>query len=160
MLAAMTTPRVLEIKTNAKVMATVNDRDKAYYNGSIGYVADWSEETIDVHFLDSNDIVPVRRFTFTDEHRNGTTRKNCNSVQQFPLKLAWAITIHSGQGQTLTKCFVEASHVFCAHQTYVALSRCRTLEGLSIRGFEPGRCYVDADAKRFYEELKAEPVSP
>lgn len=152
----LTTPRVLQIKEGAKVMATVNDRDGMYFNGSIGIVKKIKPEEIEVVFEDHPYSTVVNRFKFTDEHRNVDPSKEKTSatvIRQFPLRLAYAITIHSAQGQTLSKVFIEASHVFAPHMTYVALSRCKTLEGLSILGYERSKIYVDVDARTFYEKI-------
>lgn len=154
--ATLTTPEFLQIKRGARVIATVNDREGRFYNGSIGQVADWDmvQDTIDVRFEESEEVTTVERFTFSDENRNLEGRKPTATFKQFPIKLAWALSIHASQGQTLSEVFVDASHIFVAHQLYVALSRCKTLSGLSIRGFDPKKCYVDYDAQRFYEALQ------
>jgi ATP-dependent DNA helicase PIF1 len=155
----ITTPRTLTLKVGAKVMATVNDRDGAYFNGSIGIVKKLGPEFIDIKFEDGS-VVPVSRFRFTDENRN-SEKQGGTMARQFPLKLAWAVTTHSAQGITISKAFINATYTFAAHQAYVALSRVKTLQGLSIKGFDRSKCFVDLEARRFYEKLALDnPVEP
>jgi ATP-dependent DNA helicase PIF1 len=149
----LTTPRLLSLKVGAKVMSTVNDRDGSYFNGSIGVVTKMGPEEIEVRFESDTFSTPVTRFRFTDENRNLESSKSNTSVRQFPLRLGFSVTVHSAQGITISKCFVEATHVFQSHQLYVALSRCKTLEGLTIKGFDRSKCWVDLEARKFYEKV-------
>ena len=149
----LTTPRILQLKLDAKVMATVNHRDGAYFNGSLGIVKRMSPEEITVLFEDGMECM-VTRFRFTDENRNVEGGKSGGTVvRQFPLKLAYACSIHQAQGITISKCFIEATHVFQSHQLYVALSRCKTLEGLTIKGFDKSKCWCDLEARKFYDKI-------
>lgn len=158
LLDSITTPEVLCLRKGARVLMTINDREGAFYNGTRAVVLDWTPDTVRVE-LETGEQLDVERFAFSDENRNVTGSKPTATAKQFPMKLAWAVTIHSSQGLTLTSVFVQAEHVFTAHQLYVALSRCKTSDGLTIQGFDPSKCYVDYDARQFYEQLtKAEKV--
>jgi len=159
LIATLTTPRILELKVGAKIIATINDREGNFYNGSTGKVVKMMPEKIDVFFDDSKQITPVTRFSFNDENRNVAQewkKKSITTMRQFPLKLGWATSIHQAQGTTLSKCFIDATHVFASHMTYVAMSRCKTLEGLSIKGFDRSKVYVDLEARKFYEKIALE----
>lgn len=152
LLESITTPEALCLRKGARVLMTVNDREGVFYNGTRAVVLDWTPDTVRVE-LETGEQLEVERFTFSDENRNVQGTKPTATAKQFPMKLAWAVTIHSSQGLTLTEVFVQAEHVFTAHQLYVALSRCKTSAGLTIQGFEPSKCYVDYDARAFYEQL-------
>jgi ATP-dependent exoDNAse (exonuclease V) alpha subunit len=77
-------------------------------------------------------------------------KKILASVAQYPLRLAWASTIHKSQGMTLDRAEIDVSGCFAPGQAYVALSRVKTLEGLSLRGWRPGAVTVAPEVKAFY----------
>lgn len=132
---------LLTLKVGAKVMFIRNDSQRGYYNGLIGVVTDLSENKVRVR-TDSADpsspgTIEVEyaewertKYTLTKE---GEIREEIEGVfSQIPLRLAWSITIHKSQGLTFDKAVVDASHSFAPGQTYVALSRCRSLDGLVL----------------------------
>ncbi|HKI90540.1 MAG TPA: AAA family ATPase, partial [Draconibacterium sp.] len=131
---------VLELKTGAQVMFLKNDSSggKRYYNGKIGNVVRIKEKTIEVQCPDETESIDVERDTWENtkyELNEKTSEIEENVVgkfEQFPLKLAWAITIHKSQGLTFEKAIIDARQSFAHGQVYVALSRCKSLEGLVL----------------------------
>lgn len=149
LLDGLITPRILTLKIGAKVIATANNSDYGYCNGSIGFIREFKSDRIMVEFEDVG-LVPVERHTWDDSHRNASKPLE---FRQYPLKLAWAITIHKCQGMTLSKIFVDAKRMFAPGQFYVALSRCKTLEGVSLINYDKSKVFCDPDAKQFYSAL-------
>lgn len=138
-------PRELRLKVDARVMLTKNDPAGFYVNGSLGWVEGWEkrygEESIKVRLDDGNTInVYVTEWkntkTVFDKGQKRTYEKVEARRRQYPLRLAWSITIHKVQGMTLGCVSVDLTHVFAPGQAYVALSRARTLEGLNIEGWQ------------------------
>jgi ATP-dependent DNA helicase PIF1 len=75
-------------------------------------------------------------------------------MNQYPLKHAWALTLHKSQGMTLERAQIDAGRfIFCPGQTYTALSRVRSLEGLSLIDFDPNRVLVDPSVVEFYQTI-------
>ncbi len=130
----------LMLKVGAQVMFTKNDltQEKRYYNGKIGTVTRLNEDEIVVKCVEDNYEINVDSHTWENLRYayNDTTDKIDEDVigtfEQYPLKLAWAVTIHKSQGLTFDKVIIDAGHAFAAGQVYVALSRCRSLEGISL----------------------------
>ena len=131
----------LELKIGAQVMFIKNDSspDKRYYNGKIGIVTDLSRESVTVQCPDEiNEIVTEREtwnninYSINDETKE-IKEDITGSFVQIPLRLAWAITIHKSQGLTFEKAIIDAEASFAHGQTYVALSRCTSLEGLVLK---------------------------
>ena len=131
----------LVLKTGAQVMFIKNDSsyEKRYYNGKIGTVVALDEDTVSVQC--PGDDAPVvtgyerwENITYTiDPETQKITEKLKGSFSQIPLRLAWAITIHKSQGLTFDKVIIDVSSSFAHGQTYVALSRCKTLDGIVLR---------------------------
>lgn len=133
------TDEVLELKQDAQVMFVKNDSsgERRYYNGKIGRIVFISPSKIIVSDELGNDIT-VDRETWTnvkytiDENTKDITETIAGSFSQYPLKTAWAITIHKSQGLTFEHAIIDASAAFSHGQVYVALSRCKTLEGMVL----------------------------
>jgi ATP-dependent DNA helicase PIF1 len=128
----------LELKPGARVMFVKNDQKGRWVNGTLGYVKELFEDGVSVMSDDGEllDVYPekweIYKTTFNQDERK-LENETVGSFTQLPLKLAWAITIHKSQGQTFDKVILDLKHrAFSAGQTYVALSRCRTLEGLYL----------------------------
>jgi hypothetical protein len=134
------TPATLLLKEGAQVMFMRNDSsgDKLYYNGKIGRVTRVSAKTVSVKCPgDSHEITvePVSweniKYTLNEENKE-IEEDIVGNFEQYPLKLAWAITIHKSQGLTFERAIIDAGAAFASGQIYVALSRCKTLEGMVL----------------------------
>ncbi|MGC9356050.1 MAG: ATP-dependent DNA helicase, partial [Mariniphaga sp.] len=131
---------VLEIKTGAQVMFLKNDSsiEKRYYNGKIGKVVNIIDEQIEV--LCPGDTEPITVEPDVWENSRYSLNEFSGEIEeevvgkfiQYPLKLAWAITIHKSQGLTFEKAIIDARQSFAHGQVYVALSRCKSLDGLVL----------------------------
>ena len=130
----------LELKAGAQVMFVKNDPscEKRYYNGKIGHIEEFLEDMILVKCPGEDELIAVERLEWENTKYviNEQTQEMETEVQgvfsQYPLKLAWAITIHKSQGLTFDKAIIDAAASFASGQVYVALSRCRTLEGMVL----------------------------
>jgi hypothetical protein len=134
------TEQKLELKSGAQVMFIKNDlsAEKKFFNGKIGKITRIENEVIFVKCpADTSEIAvtPLEwenvKFSLDDETKE-IKEEIAGSFVQFPLKLAWAITIHKSQGLTFDKVVIDANAAFAYGQVYVALSRCRTLEGIVL----------------------------
>lgn len=131
----------LELKKGAQVMFVKNDStsEKRYFNGKIGEIINLDKEEITVRCQDDDfDIVVTPEIWENINYSiNPETKEISEHVSgafsQMPLRLAWAITIHKSQGLTFDKAIIDAQASFAHGQTYVALSRCRTLEGIVLK---------------------------
>lgn len=135
----MPTDLTLYLKENAQVMFVKNDKDKRWVNGTVGKVVKITGENIEVESAGAyrHRVQPVTwemlKYRY-DEKKRKITTEITGSFTQYPLKLAWAITIHKSQGKTLDKVIINLGGGAFAHgQLYVALSRCRTLEGIVLK---------------------------
>jgi hypothetical protein len=134
------TPAFLRLKEGAQVMFVRNDpsAEKLYYNGKIGRIIKISNETISVICPGDSEKIVVEpiiweniKYTLNDENKE-IQEDIIGKFTQYPLKLAWAITIHKSQGLTFDKAIIDAKAAFAHGQVYVALSRCKTLEGMVL----------------------------
>lgn len=131
----------LDLKVGAQVMFVKNDTswEKSYYNGKIGKILSISDELITVKCPTDEFKISVPRAEWENvKYTLDPDSKTINETVvgkfiQFPLKLAWAITIHKSQGLTFEKAIIDANASFAHGQVYVALSRCKTFEGLVLR---------------------------
>jgi hypothetical protein len=130
----------IELKKGAQVMFIKNDPspDKKYYNGKIGIISSISDSQIEVSFSDSSDAVSVSRYEWQnikyelDPITNEITERVIGTFSHYPIKLAWAITVHKSQGLTFDKAIIDIGSAFAPGQVYVALSRLTSLEGLVL----------------------------
>lgn len=137
----------LSLKIGAQVMFIRNDSgdERKYYNGKIGTVKDIDtvQGTISVTFPDGSEEVTVKRETWEnirynyDKGQDQIKEEVLGTFSQFPLRLAWAITIHKSQGLTFQKAIIDAGTSFAAGQVYVALSRLTSLDGLVLKSIIP-----------------------
>lgn len=134
------TDKELVLKEGAKVMFIKNDTEsvRRFYNGKIGVVKRIENDKITVQCPGDDEPVVLGKMLWENMryYTNDTTRQIEEEVlgtfTQFPLRLAWAITIHKSQGLTFDKAIIDAGDAFAPGQVYVALSRCRSLEGLVL----------------------------
>ncbi|WP_314955737.1 helix-turn-helix domain-containing protein [Hoylesella loescheii] len=131
---------VLELKENAQVMFVKNDSTGKgrYYNGMLGKVVSTTPRGVTVKSNETGELIDLLPEEWTNAKYvlNKDTHEIEEEVEgtfkQFPLRLAWAVTIHKSQGLTFEHAIIDAQHSFAHGQTYVALSRCKTLEGLVL----------------------------
>ncbi len=132
------TEQQLNLKVGARVMMLKNDADKRYVNGSIGEVIKLSSKQILVHIDGETCSVEPAEWSSISYQYNSSTNELAEEVvgefKQMPLKLAWAITIHKSQGLTFERVHVDLGRgAFSTGQVYVAFSRCKSIEGLSLQ---------------------------
>lgn len=132
------TEKVLKLKVGAKVMLLRNDNDGLkYVNGTIGFISSIFKDSIRI-LTEEGLLITVERSVWEyydyeyDKETDTIKPIVIGTFKQFPLRLAWAVTIHKSQGMTFEKAIVDAKKAFAPGLVYVALSRCRTLEGLTL----------------------------
>ena len=157
----------LSLKVGAQVMFVKNDLDipKRYYNGKIGEVVYLSEEEIRVKLADEDTVIEVS--TYEWENVRYKSKSESEEIEQevlgtfiqYPLRLAWAITVHKSQGLTFDKAVIDLEDVFTSGQAYVALSRLRSLDGLVLLSpFQDKELHTSLDIIN-YATQKAAPES-
>jgi len=149
-------PEVLELKEEAMVMCTKNNFEAGYVNGTLGRVVsfDAREGWPIIKTSDGREITV--KPTSWEVVEDGKIRA---SIEQIPLRLAWAITVHKSQGMSLDAAVIDLSKAFVYGQGYVALSRVRSLSGLKVAGMHPNALQVDpkilSQDERFHSESES-----
>jgi len=138
----------LQLKVGAQIMFVKNDSsaEKLYYNGKIGIITRMSKGEIFV--LCENEDIEIQLHTETWENTRYNLNKASGEMEeeilgtftQYPVRLAWAITIHKSQGLTFNNVILDISRAFAAGQAYVALSRCTSLQGIVFQSFVSPNC--------------------
>ncbi|MET3023393.1 helix-turn-helix domain-containing protein [Flavobacterium psychrophilum] len=150
----------LQLKIGAQVMFVKNDLslEKRYFNGKMGIIKSLSEAEILVHFPDEDVTIEVEKYEWQNIRYsvNNLTKEieeeTLGTFVHYPIKLAWAITVHKSQGLTFDKAALDVSQVFQPGQAYVALSRLRSLEGLVLLSPLQMNCISnDADVMDYAE---------
>jgi hypothetical protein len=144
------TAETLVLKEGAQVMFVKNDPsgEHRYYNGRIGHVKLAEDNRLEVYCPGDAEAIEVEplewenaRYTLNDQTREIETEV-LGKFSQLPLRLAWAITIHKSQGLTFERAIIDASLSFAPGQVYVALSRCKTLEGMALASRIPPQVII------------------
>lgn len=135
---SLPTPRELVVKEGAQIVFIKNDRERRWVNGTIGTVKSVTATSLEIELEDgtAHDIEPEVwsniRYEY-DEKTRRVTEKELGTYTQYPVRLAWALTIHKSQGLTFSHVNIDMGQgAFSSGQSYVALSRCRSLEGLTM----------------------------
>jgi ATP-dependent exoDNAse (exonuclease V) alpha subunit len=154
------TPLVL--KKGAQVMFLKNDAQKRYVNGTVGCISFLSQDCIKVQILTNKgtlDEIEVERYSWDVVKHSLNAKQEINTekigkFEQYPLRLAWAMTIHKSQGKTFERVIIDMGKgAFEYGQTYVALSRCKTLTGIVLkRPLQPKDILVDERIVDFYQQ--------
>jgi len=131
-------PQMLELKEDAMVMCTKNNFEVGYVNGTLARVIRFDDGQPVIETTDGKEITMT-----TTTWEVAEDKKVLASIEQLPLRLAWAITVHKSQGMSLDAAEIDLSKAFVYGQGYVALSRVRSLDGLKVLGMHPNALQVD-----------------
>ena len=158
----------LKLKVGAQVMMLSNDPMGRWVNGSIGKIIniefdELEEDDILMVELNSGKTVKIIKHTwnihkyFYDEEKQKINTEIAGSFTQFPIRLAWAVTIHKSQGKTFEKVIIDIGRGTFAHgQIYVALSRCTSFEGIVLKKpIQKRHIWMDYKITNFFKQLKA-----
>ncbi|MDQ0478092.1 helix-turn-helix domain-containing protein [Chryseobacterium sp. MDT2-18] len=153
----------LQLKVGAQVMFIRNDAsgEKRYFNGKLAEVMGLDEKEITVLIDGDNEVFKIKKETWEQKRYGLDADKNITedvlgSFQQYPIRLAWAVTIHKSQGLTFDRLIIDAGKSFASGQVYVALSRCRTLEGIVLKSkITPNVIFADRRVSKFQDETNA-----
>jgi ATP-dependent exoDNAse (exonuclease V) alpha subunit len=159
------TDQFLWLKEGAQVMFVKNDQEGRYVNGSLGKITKLSQDDITVAIAHEDELKYINldqeeweiiKYELDPNDPQKFKTSISGSFKQYPIKLAWAITIHKSQGKTFDRVIIDlGSGAFDYGQTYVALSRCRTLEGIHLKKkIRPNDILVDDRIIEYYEFKK------
>lgn len=154
----------LTLKKGAQVMFIKNDPERRFINGTLGEVKSIDKNSIAVRLAESGTIIDVEpmewqniRYQFNEESKE-ISSKQIGRFKQYPLKAAWAITVHKSQGLTFDKAIIDVHAAFSPGQAYVALSRCRTLDGLVLSSPVSASVFMRDNAVDAYMNYISRPV--
>ena len=157
----------LQLKVGAQVMFIKNDTEKVkrYFNGKIGIITELDNDKIIVQCKDEQESIEVKKEKWenirysVDKTSRQLKEEVLGSFTQYPLRLAWAITIHKSQGLTFNKVIIDAGEAFAPGQVYVALSRCTTLDGIVLQSrIRSTKMFTDERIVQFSRSNSAENV--
>ena len=158
------TANSLTLKKGAQVMFIKNDPERRFINGTLGEVKSIDKNSIAVRLAESGTVIDVEpmewqnvRYQF-DEESKEISSKQIGRFKQYPLKAAWAITVHKSQGLTFDKAIIDVHAAFSPGQAYVALSRCRTLGGLVLSSPVSASVFMRDNAVDAYMNYISRPV--
>lgn len=154
----------LTLKKGAQVMFIKNDPERRFINGTLGEVKSIDKNSIAARLAESGTVIDVEpmewqniRYQFDDESKE-ISSKQIGRFKQYPLKAAWAITVHKSQGLTFDKAIIDVHAAFSPGQAYVALSRCRTLDGLVLSSPVSASVFMRDNAVDAYMNYISRPV--
>ena len=161
---ALPTDMDLRLKVGSQIMFLKNDTDgQRYYNGKIGIINHIIADQIHVYLSDTNDTIILKKAIWEnkryelDKESGKIKEEILGSFSQYPIRLAWAITIHKSQGLTFEKAIIDIGASFAAGQAYVALSRCTSLDGIVLFSKINSNCILtDNYAVDFTKNEKAQ----
>jgi len=142
-------PEILKLKVGAKVIFTKNDMEGKYVNGTMGIVQDLDKDGIVIETT-SGKLIDAKQEEWKYEDDGKVKAK----IMQYPLRLAWAITVHKSQGMSLDEAIINLGETFEFGQGYVALSRLRSLEGLFLKSYNPKSLQVNSIISEFDEKIR------
>lgn len=143
-------PETLYLKENALIMLRINDPMGRFVNGSLGIIKEIRPEQLTIKLLEGNGTIRVEKTAFSLLDGDG---KEAASATNFPVNLAYATTIHKSQGLTLERMAVDLRNLWEPGQTYVAMSRVRSADGLFIVGWTKDSIRVDPSVREFYRGI-------
>ena len=154
---------VLDLKVGAQIMFIRNDAsgERRYFNGKLAEVVDLDEKEITVIIEGDDESYVLKKEIWEQKKYSLDAEKNITedvlgSFKQYPIRLAWAVTIHKSQGLTFDRLIIDAGKSFASGQVYVALSRCRTLEGIVLKSkITPEVIFADRRVSKFQDETHA-----
>ena len=154
---------ILELKVGSQIMFLRNDAsgDKRYFNGKLAEIVEIEEKEISVIIEGEDEIYKLKKETWDQKKYSLGEDKSIKeevlgSFKQYPIRLAWAVTIHKSQGLTFDRLIIDAGKSFASGQVYVALSRCRTLEGIVLKSkITPDVIFADKRVSKFQDETHA-----
>lgn len=156
---AFPTDKELKLKVGSQVMLVNNDSKGRWVNGSIGHIIDFKYDTVVVQ-LANKEIVDVCKHEWDvfkyeiNEATNGLNTLKVGSFTQYPMRLAWALTVHKSQGKTFDHVIVDLGTTFSPGQMYVALSRCTSMKGLILKKeITPKNIFIDYRVVDFEKEF-------
>jgi len=160
-------PYQLRLKAGARIMFLKNDLSpqKRYYNGKIGTIIDMEEDVLTIEVDDLDEHIELEKHTweniqyYLDFETKEIKRDVVGTFTQFPVKLAWAFTVHKSQGLTFSNIYCDLQRIFSHGQVYVALSRCTNLQGIVLKSpIYSSSIRIEKEVSKFYEQLSNKTV--
>lgn len=153
----------LELKVGSQIMFIRNDAsgERRYFNGKLAEIVDLDEKGITVVIDGDDESYTLKKEVWEQKRYSLDSEKNITedilgSFKQYPIRLAWAVTIHKSQGLTFDRLIIDAGKSFASGQVYVALSRCRTLEGIVLKSkITPDVIFADRRVSKFQDDTHA-----
>lgn len=157
------TPETITLKEGAQVMFIRNDPEGQFFNGKIGVVKKMVDNDLGVYIPKEDRTIMLSRMSWenikyhVDKKTKEVEKETCGTFEQYPLRLAWAVTVHKSQGLTFDELIVDLEDTFAAGQLYVALSRSRSLEGLHLSSkLSLKNVIIDERISQYYKDTLEE----